>query len=66
MKFARAAEFVARRQRSIAVTWIEMFGRPDQDQDDQDHDDQDHDDLDDLDDHDEHQDHQDHHNGIEN
>ena len=61
MKFARAAEFVARRQRSIAVTWIEMFGSPDQD-----HDDQDHEYLDDLDDHDDHHDHQDHRNGIEN
>ena len=56
MKFARAAEFVARRQRSIAVTWIEMFGSPDQD----------HEYLDNLDDHDDHHDHQDHRNGIEN
>ena len=56
MKFARAAEFVARRQRSIAVTWIEMFGSPDQDQEYLDH----------LDDHDDHHDHQDHRNGIEN
>ena len=27
-KFARAAGFVTRRQTSIAVTWIEMFGSP--------------------------------------